>query len=339
LTAFLDQNKEKYSDLEGSVALKANSFTPSDFDNSGSYTIVANATGKYTGEVVVTISQMAKLELSGLEGLNKEVASDTTEGNALSAFLNQNQENYSDLEGNVVLKVNSFTPSDFDNSGFYTIVANETGKYTGEVVVTISPMAKLELSGLEDLNKEVASDTTEETALATFLDQNKEKYSDLEGNVVLKANSFTPSDFDNSGSYTIVANETGKYTGEVNVTITQMAKLELSGLEGLNKEVASDTTEETALAAFLDQNKENYSDLEGNVALKDGTFVASAPGNSGSYTIVANETGKYTGEVNVTISAPAPKDANEAVDIINQLIHQDIPIDGPGQTVLFTAEE
>jgi len=161
----------------------------------------------------------------------------------------------------------------------------------------------------------------------------------LEGSVALKANSFTPSDFDNSGSYTIVANATGKYTGEVVVTISQMAKLELSNLEGLNKEVASDTTEGNALLVFLDQNKENYSDLEGNVALKDGTFVASAPGNSGSYTIVANATGKYTGEVNVTISVPAPKDANEAVDIINQLIHQDIPIDGPAQMVLFTEEE
>ncbi|MCL8209638.1 hypothetical protein [Spiroplasma attinicola] len=131
----------------------------------------------------------------------------------------------------------------------------------------------------------------------------------------------------------------GLNTSHNSITPTPIQQINLNDLSDLVTEVASDTTEENALTAFLEQNKEKYSDLQNNVTFKAGSFNASDYDKLGSYTIVANATGKYTGEVNVTISTIIPKDADEAVDVINQFIHQDIPIDGPGQTVLFTAEE
>lgn len=113
----------------------------------------------------------------------------------------------------------------------------------------------------------------------------------------------------------------------------------LSDLSDLVTEVASTTTEDDALANFLVQNHEKYSDLEGNIALKAGSFTASDYDKVGTYTIVANDTGKYTGEVNVTITIKVPSNANETVDLINQFVHQDIPIDGEAQVIWFTQNQ
>ncbi len=131
----------------------------------------------------------------------------------------------------------------------------------------------------------------------------------------------------------------GLNTSHNSIVPTPIEQIRLSDLKDLGTEVASTTTEDSALANFLDKNKEKYSDLEGNVALKTDSFIASDYDKVGSYIIVANEAGKYTGEVKVTISTVIPKDANEAVDLINQFIHQDIPIDGEGQVILFTQSQ
>ena len=104
-----------------------------------------------------------------------------------------------------------------------------------------------------------------------------------------------------SGSLTITAKPNTEYTGSVEITINALGQINLSDLTDIVREVASTTTRDNALQAFLAANQTTYPDLTGNITFDENSFVESTYSSVGSYTVSAITNSKYSGSVEVTI--------------------------------------
>ena len=100
-----------------------------------------------------------------------------------------------------------------------------------------------------------------------------------------------------------VKSENSKYSGSLNVKISQLVKAELSSVSGLitTTSGSSDMNETNVLNTFL--AVEGNQGLQGEVEVKAGSFEAPGTETEGSFileAIAGNH--KYTGELDVTIS-------------------------------------
>ena len=285
------------------------SFIKPTYTTNGSLTITAKANTPYYGDLKVSITKLAKKELSSLE-LNKslsEAYTDQTE--AFQAFINLNSQ-ISDLETNVT--VSNFNSSKYgdDGAGSLEITAKPDGKYNGTITVDIAALTQTNLSDFNTTAIIGSENMSVDDAFSAFL-ANNINATDLKDNVDLV---FIAPDVNNDGSLTITAKVATKYTGSIKVSITKLAKKELSSL-GLNILLSEAYTDQTeAFQAFINLNSQ-VSDLETNVTVSN--FNPSKYGNdgAGSLEITAKPDGKYNGTITVTFSARTATD-EEIVDTI-----------------------
>ncbi|WP_395473488.1 hypothetical protein [Spiroplasma endosymbiont of Nomada rufipes] len=256
----------------------------------GILVVVAAAT---TIAVVATKSTKseAKKELSSIiTKLEVDGNKFNTEETVLNEIIRLNEEITSE---HVEIK-NFITASEIKN-GSAELHAKADSKYTGKVNITITAKDKIALDS-KITNKEVDGNkfNTEKAVLDEIIKQNK----DVTANDVEIKNFKTASE-GTAGSAELHAKADSKYTGKVNITITAKDKIALDS-KITNKTVDGNdfNTEKTVLDEIIKQNK----DVTANdVEIKN--FKAASEGTAGSAELHAKADSKYTGKVNITITA------------------------------------
>ena len=312
--AFL-KNNEGFTDLKESLTSK--DFAKPDYQNDGKLTIMAKPNTKYDGDITIDIVKLEKTLLSSLTTLNLNLTgSYTNKVNVFSTFLENNVTAFPDLEANV--KMGEFVSSDYDVSGSLEIVATQEGKYEGMVKVKFGAIDQKDLSTLDQTTIIGKKGMNEDDAFQAFLANNRD-FKDLKEYVSVV---FNEPDYDKEGSLVITANKPKtKYVGSITVKIAGVVRIELDGLEGLNKnlpgtaEISDSAKSDIALGMFLDANKNSYPDLRDNV--ETVSFNPPTDSNPGSLEIRGKN--KYSGSITITFSqiqTPTPELDQEIVKVI-----------------------
>ena len=306
--AFINLNSQ-VSDLENNVTVS--NFNPSKYgdDGAGSLEITAKPDGKYNGTITVDIAALTQTNLNTLN-LDPIIGSENMqEEDAFNAFLaNNTDKDLTDLKDNVNLKFNA--PGYGNNNGSLTITAKANSKYTGSITISINAITQTNLSDFNTTAIIGSENMSVDDAFSAFL-ANNINATDLKDNVDLV---FIAPDVNNDGSLTITAKVATKYTGSIKVSITKLAKKELSSL-GLNISLPEAYIEQTeAFQAFINLNSQ-VSDLETNVTVSNFNPSKYGDDGAGSLEITAKPDGKYNGTITVTFSARTATD-EEIVDTI-----------------------
>ncbi|WP_250138351.1 hypothetical protein, partial [Spiroplasma attinicola] len=178
------------------------------------------------------------------------------------------------------------------------------------ITISINAITQTNLSDFNTTAIIGSENMSVDDAFSAFL-ANNINATDLKDNVDLV---FIPPDVNNDGSLTITAKAATKYRGSIKVSITKLAKKELSSL-GLNISLPEAHTEQTeAFQAFINLNSQ-VSDLETNVTVSNFNPSKYGDDGAGSLEITAKPDGKYNGTITVTFSARTATD-EEIVDTI-----------------------
>ena len=291
--AFLRHN-ENISNLETKVAVD-DDFAPPSYTQNGRLTIKAKAKSGYKGKVTVIIDTFGQVSLADLN--NHLVGIENmTEDEAFAAFLAKNQDkNLDDLRANVTL---DFTKPSYTTKGSLTITAKPDTKYAGWIKIDIEEVGQESLEDL-DLNLNLTGIYTgQNDAFQAFLTLNPQVL-DPEKNVEIT--NYEAADYGRSGKLVISAIDEGKYTGRVDVIISELVLLDLNNLE-LDQTIqgSENMTEDEAFAAFLAKNQDkNLDDLRANVTLEFTTKPDYQ--NDGKLTITAKPKTKYVGTITLDI--------------------------------------
>ena len=298
-----------WTNLSDYVDYDVDSFVPSSATTPGSLTIIAKANSEYSGSLTISISKLIALNTLNLTAIAGTESMNNTD--AFNAFLgNQDQNLLDDFATKVTY---ALVKPGYATSGSLTITAKPNTEYTGSVEIIINAIGQMNLSGLTDIVREVASTTTRDNALQAFLAANQTTYPDLTGNITFDENSFVESTYSSVGSYTISATRDGKYSGSVEVTIPLKVKVELDSVittTEITGNINQDQVIETVLAA-------NPNSGVTALDLEVTDFVAPTVGETGSALIKAVDASGFIGSVKITITL-VPIDA-ELTEIINKI--------------------
>jgi len=279
------------SDLRANVSLI---ITAPGYTKTGSLTIAATATGKYSGKVIIVINSLGQTNLNTLD-LNLMITdSVTNQDDAFAAFLANNQtSNLSDY-----VQVGLFTLPTYNTAGKLVIIARTDidNKYVGSVGVTIN---KIPQQDLVDLDLVVSYNFDKAVKQSDIFDQfiklNQEKYPDLKDNVEIG----TITKNNNGGTLAIKAKTNGKYYGSVNFNFTgEMIKTDLNDLNLVTSLNDIFIVEDKAFEAFLSANS-NIPDLRNSVEVTN--FINSKYNKDGSLTISAKPDSEYQGSITISL--------------------------------------
>ena len=292
---FLQDNQDAASDLRNGKDIKINSYVLPDWGSSGWVEI--SGTGKYQGTLRINFPAWQQIALTTLDTTAINGVIGMTQDAAFNAFLANNQ-NIKDLAKNVDLL---FIKPSYTMSGSLTIIAKANAKYTGNISITIDNIKGTDLSTLDDSIILGTENMKASDALAAFISNNQNlDLSDLAKNVDL---SFIPPKYERTGLLTINVNKTGKYFGTIELVISRWGQKNIDELN-LNTDSINgfeNMSEADAWNAFMANNQDqDASDLRANVSL-----IITAPGytKTGSLTIAATATGKYSGKVIIVINS------------------------------------